>query len=74
MPRDYAEAYFWYDLAAAGENASDEEDASDDQDASDSKHVAKDRDAAASHLTPADLFREQGRAGKWFQEHPAKPQ
>jgi TPR repeat protein len=74
VPRDYAEAYFWYDLAAAGENASDEEDASDDQDASDSKHVAKDRDAAASHLTPADLFREQGRAGKWFQEHPAKPQ
>jgi len=74
VPRDYAEAYFWYDLAAAGENASDEEDASDDQDASDSKHVAKDRDAAASHLTPADLFREQGRVGKWSEEHQAKPQ
>jgi len=63
VPRDYAEAYFWYDLAAGGE-----------QDASDSKQVAKDRDEAASHLTPADLFREQGRAGKWFEEHQAKPQ
>lgn len=63
VPRDYAEAYFWYDLAAAGE-----------QDASDSKQVAKDRDEAASHLTPADLFREQGRAGKWFETHQAKPQ
>jgi TPR repeat protein len=74
VPRDYAEAYFWYDLAAAGENASDEKNASDEEDASDSKHVAKDRDEAASHLTPADLFREQGRAGKWFEEHQAKPQ
>ena len=69
VSRDYAEAYFWYDLAAAGE-----EDTSDEEDASDSKHVAKDRDEAASHLTPADLFREQGRAGKWFEEHQAKPQ
>jgi TPR repeat protein len=63
VPRDYAEAYFWYDLAAAGE-----------QEASDSKQVAKDRDEAASHLTPADLFRAQGRAVKWFEDHPAKPQ
>jgi TPR repeat protein len=75
VPRDYAEAYFWYDLAAAGEkDASDEEDASDEQEASDTKHVAKDRDEAASHLTPADLFREQGRAGKWFEEHQVKSQ
>jgi TPR repeat protein len=63
VPRDYAEAYFWYDLAAAGE-----------QDASDSKQVAKSRDEAASHLTPADLSREQERARKWFEAHPAKPQ
>jgi TPR repeat protein len=69
VPRDYAEAYFWYDLAAAGE-----EDSSDEEDASDSKHVAKDRDEAASHLTPADLFREQGRAGKWFEAHQEEPQ
>jgi TPR repeat protein len=70
VPRDYAEAYFWYDLAAAGEK-----DTPDEQDASDSKPFAKDRDEAASHLTPADLFREQGRAGKWFEEHhQAKPQ
>jgi len=63
MPRDYAEAYFWFDLAAAGK-----------QDASDSKQVAKHRDEAASHLTPADLAREQERARKWFEEHQAKPQ
>jgi hypothetical protein len=29
---------------------------------------------AASHLTPADLAREQARARKWFEDHPAKPQ
>jgi len=63
VPRSYAEAYFWYDLAAAGE-----------QDASDSRQVAKYRDEAASHLTPADLSREQERARKWFEEHSAKPQ
>jgi hypothetical protein len=63
VPRDYAEAYFWYDLAAAGE-----------QDASDSKQVAKHRDEAASHLTPANLAREQERARKWFEAHSAKPQ
>ncbi len=63
VPQDYAESYFWYDLAAAGE-----------QDASDSKLAAKDRDEAASHLTPADLAREQERVRKWVQAHPAKPQ
>jgi TPR repeat protein len=69
VPRDYAEAYFWYDLTAAGK-----QDASDDQDASDSKQVAKHRDEASSHLTPADLFRAQERAAMWFEAHPAKPQ
>ena len=63
LPKDYAEAYFWLDLAAAGK-----------QDASDSKQVAKDRDEAASHLTPADLSREQERVRKWFEAHPVKPQ
>ena len=62
VPRDYAEAYFWYGLAAAGE-----------QDASDSKQVAKYRDEAASHLTPADLSREQERVREWFEAHQAKP-
>ena len=68
VARDYAEAYFWFDLAAAGE-----QDASDEQNASDSKQVAKARDEAASHLTPADLFRAQERAAKWFEAHQAKP-
>jgi|NGEPerStandDraft_6_1074524.scaffolds.fasta_scaffold27448_2 TPR repeat protein len=58
VPQDYAEAYFWYDLAAAGE-----------QDVSASKQVAKYRDETASHLTPADLSREQERARKWIESH-----
>lgn len=36
--------------------------------------AAKSRDEAASHLTPADLSREQERARKWFEAHQAKPQ
>ena len=61
VPQDYAEAYFWHALAAAGE-----------RDASDAKEAAKDRDEAASHLTPADLSREQERARKWFEAHPGE--
>ena len=63
VPQDYAEAYFWLDLAAAGK-----------PNASDSKQIAKFRDEAASHLTPDDLSREQERARKWFETHPANPQ
>ena len=61
VPQDYAEAYFWLDLGAAGKPP-------------DAEQVAKDRDEAASHLTPADLSREQERARKWFEAHQAKPQ
>jgi TPR repeat protein len=61
VPQDYAEAYFWLDLAAAGKPT-------------DTEQVTKFRDEAASHLTPADLSREQERARKWFEAHPAKPQ
>jgi hypothetical protein len=62
VPQDYVEAYFWYDLAAGK------------LDASDAEQVAKFRDEAASHLTPADLSREQERARKWIEAHQAKPQ
>ncbi len=62
VPQDFAEAYFWYDLAAAGK-----------LDAPFAKDVATFRDAIASHLTPADLSREQERARKWFEAHQAKP-
>lgn len=61
VPQDYAEAYFWLDLVAAEKLGT-----------SDSKQVAKCRDRAASHLTPADLSRQQERARKWFQEHQVK--
>jgi TPR repeat protein len=63
VPRDYAEAYFWYDLAAAGE-----------LDASDAKDDATVRDKIASHLTQTALARVQERARKWFEAHQAKPQ
>jgi TPR repeat protein len=61
--QDYAEAYFWLDIAAAGK-----------LDASKAKDASKYRGEAASHLTPADLSREQERARKWFEAHQAKPQ
>src|ERR1019366_7896130 len=64
VPKDFAEAYFWLDLAAAGPR----------QLALWAELVAKHRDGAASHLTPADLSREQERARKWFEAHQAKPQ
>src|ERR1019366_4042399 len=48
-PFDYAEAYFWLDLAVAGKLV-------------DAEQVAKHRDEIASHLTPADLARVQERA------------
>ena len=63
VPQDYAEAYFWLDLAAAG-NVS----------GLNSVDTARTRDEAASHLTPADLSREQERARKWFGDRPAKPE
>ena len=62
VPQDYAEAYFWLDVAVAG-----------NLDAFSAEWIAKYRDEAASHLTPADLFSVQKRARKWFEEHQAKP-
>jgi hypothetical protein len=44
------------------------------QDASLAEATAEYRDAIASHLTPADLSREQERARQWFEAHQAKPQ
>jgi TPR repeat protein len=63
VPQDYAEAHFWFDLAAGGE-----------REASQAEAATKIRDEIASHLTPADLSREQERARKWFEAHQAKPQ
>jgi TPR repeat protein len=62
VPQDYAEAYFWYGLAAGK------------LDASDAEQVARFREEAASHLTPADLSRAEERARKWFEAHQAKLQ
>ena len=63
VPQDWAEAYFWLDLAAAGKPRT-----------SNAKDVATARDEILSHLTPADLSREQERARKWFEAHRANPQ
>lgn len=59
VSQDYAEAYFWYDLAASGEIGP-------------ARRVAIDelRADAAKHLNPADLNRAQDRAQKWFETHP----
>ena len=61
VPQDYAEAYFWYDIAAAGK-----------PDAKDAEINVKARDDAAFNLTSADLSRIQERARKWFENHAAK--
>ena len=66
VPQDYAEAYFWYDLAAARVPITLMPDSA--------SQIVKWRDEAASHLTPADLSREQERARKWFEAYQAKPQ
>ena len=62
-PQDYAEAYFWLDIAASEkiEGVKQED-------------IDKVRDNAASHLTPAELSQVQERARKWFEDHPVKPQ
>jgi TPR repeat protein len=63
VPQDHAEAYFWFDVAAAGK-----------LNASLAEAVTKNRNLAFSHLTPADLSRAQERARKWLEAHQAKPQ
>jgi TPR repeat protein len=63
VPKDYAEAYFWLDIAASGEITRGKR-----------KEALKRRDEAASHLTPADLSRVQERVRQWLQDHPAQPQ
>jgi TPR repeat protein len=63
VPQDYVEAYFWFDLAAAGK-----------LDTANAEAATKNRDRAASYLTPTDLSGAQERARKWFEDHPAKPQ
>ena len=63
VTQDYGEAYFWFDLAAAGKlPAASVEDAT------------RFRDQAASMLAPIDLLRVQERARKWFEDHPVNPQ
>jgi TPR repeat protein len=59
--QDYAQAYFWFDLAAVGK-----------LDAEKQKESAVRRDEAALHLSPTALSQAQERARKWFEDHQAK--
>jgi TPR repeat protein len=63
VPQDFAEAYFWLDLAASGEVTRKNR-----------KEALKRQKEAASHLTPADLSRVEERAREWLQDHPAQGQ
>lgn len=58
--QDYEEAYYWLCLATAANFAT--KDVGTDA-------VIRSRDDAASHLTPIDLSRVQGRAKKWIRDH-----
>jgi len=63
MSHDFAEAYFWLDLATAGK-----------LDVSDMEQAVRLRDDDASILTPSQLSRERERARMWLESHQAKPQ
>ncbi len=61
VPQDYAEAYFWHELAFV--------DADSSFDGLDLKDIAKGQTEAASHLTPDELSQVQARAQKWLESH-----
>ena len=61
VPQDYLQAYFWFDLAAAGKPQADL-----------TKLAVEAREEVASHLSPADLSRAQERTRKWVEGHPPK--
>jgi hypothetical protein len=61
VPQDYVQAYFWFDLAAAGKPQADL-----------TKLAVEAREEVASHLSPADLSRAQERTRKWVEGHPPK--
>jgi hypothetical protein len=63
VPQDYAEAYFWLDIAAS-ENLTTPDGSLDLH-----QKVEHNRDAAALHMTAADLSRVQERARQWFESH-----
>jgi hypothetical protein len=59
VPQDYAEAYFWSDIASVGTHVG--------------KKTAIDvRDATAAKLTPTVLMQTQARARRWFEDHAAE--
>lgn len=61
VPQSYAEAYFWYELAAAlthGPNLI---------------RFSRERDNAAARLSPAERNDVQQRAVRWFSEHGRQP-
>jgi len=56
VTQNYAEAYYWFAIAASAEIESAEQ-----------KQIIKLRDDAASHLIPAVLSREQKRVSEWLE-------
>ena len=58
VPQDFAEAYFWLDLALAGNLESDRR-----------KAVEPIRNSIAQRLSPATLTQVQARATQWFEQH-----
>lgn len=56
VAQNYAEAYYWFAIAAHGETDSGKQ-----------EQIIKLRDDAASHLTPTVLSREQKRVSEWLE-------
>lgn len=63
LPQDYSEAYFWLFLAEVREPRYFKQ-----------EELAKEKDEAMSHLTPADVSRELDRVLEWLKAHQAKSQ
>jgi TPR repeat protein len=61
VPQNYAEAYFWLDIAASSKLED-----------SLMKHLRQDRDDATSNLTKTVLLQAQERARKWFEGRPVQ--
>ncbi len=55
VPRDYVQAHIWFNLAAGQGGIID---------------AVKNRDVAASLMTPADISKAQRLAKEWLEKHP----
>jgi hypothetical protein len=64
VPQDIVQAYVWFSLGASQSPTSDQ--------SVDSNDAAKNRDRAASQMTPEQIARAQKLVGEWKPKQPAR--